>query len=239
MYEPEREDEAPVEGARHGDGIGPDSKIERLQGLMLQVLDGTISRGRSLKYWENLKLNPKHIQMLVMKAAGFTNNYIAAEFEMTAARVSVIVNHPDAQSVLSRLISYQAEELIDVKSRIRAHSAEALDISLDVMRNARDDGLKLKAAFGLLDRGGYGAVQRSEAKIEVSLPIAAANAIGAALRESQEVEDADWEVEEEAVSNPCVSSSAMAGETGGSDQYIGCAEEPPLGGQPIAIMRVA
>lgn len=228
------------------DPFGPEAREERLSALMMEVFQGQVGRGRSLKYWENLRLKPQHIQMIVMKAAGYKNNVIAERFGMTQARVSVILNHPDAVSVLSRLVSFQAENLLDIKARIQAHAGEALDTVLTAMRTAQEPQVKAKIGFSLLDRAGYGAVQKSETVHRLELPQAEAADLTAALRESQEIEDADY-----VVLDPAPKVTSPAGESGDIlddlDPSVGGVPssrvaEPPRGGQQdpsVAVVRVA
>lgn len=223
--------------------FGPEAREERLSELMLEVFNGEVGRGRSLKYWENLTLKPQHIQMIVMKAAGYRNSVIAERFSMTQARVSVILNHPDAMSVLSRLVSFQAENLLDIKARIQAHAGEALDTVLTAMRQAKEPAVKSKIGFALLDRAGYGAVQKSETVHKLEMAKEEASGLIAALSESQNVQDADYEILQES-----------AGRAGGScapddDDELSVGSDdppnavvPPHGDQsapPTSIERVA
>jgi hypothetical protein len=201
------------------------SRHSRLEQLVAAAFSGQLARGRDLKYWENLRLKPQHIQMLVMKGAGYKNNEIARAMDITEARVSVIVNHPDAQSVMALLVSFQAEELLDVKTRIQAHSGEALNVALEQMRNASEPAVRLKAAFGLLDRAGYGAVQRTENKHVVEIPATAARGIAAALKEAQEIEEVEFEIVTEAPD----SGTGEPSETGSSEST---SSEPPSAGYP-------
>ena len=170
------------------------AKHERLTQTMRAVLSGEVARGRDRKYWENLQLKPQHMQMLIMKAAGFTNNYIAEALDYTPARVSVILNHPDAQVALAALVSYQAEELLDVRARIKAHAGEALNVKLDLMRNSKSDAVRNVAAGDILAAAGYGAVNKSvnlNANVQARLEPEEAADLKSALRESMEV-DAEY-----------------------------------------------
>ena len=200
------------------------TRHSRLEQLMAAAFSGQIARGRDLKYWENLRLKPQHIQMLVMKAAGYKNNQIAEQMDMDPGRVSVIVNHPDSQSVLAVLVSFQAEELLDIKTRIQAHSGEALNVALDQMRNASAPAVRLKAAFGLLDRAGYGAVQRTENKHEIVIPEKAASGIAKALKEAQEIEDVDFEIQD--------APDSGNGEPSYMGSSVSTSSEPPSAGYP-------
>lgn len=208
FYEPFQEDHplpgekpsaSPVAGADPADAnthFSDEARMERMQGAMLDVMNGVVARGRYLKYWENLRLKPIHMQMLLMKAAGYTNNKIAETIHYDPSRVSVVVNHPDAQYLLSHLVSYQAERLLDVNARIQAHAGEALDTALMLMRTGKEE-VRERVSFKLLDRAGYGAVQKTEVSHRVEMAVAQADNLSAAVREAMKVEEmveADWEV---------------------------------------------
>lgn len=218
-----------------------EARAARIQTAMMQVLDGSISSGRALKYWENLKLKPVHVQMLLMKAAGSTNRAIAQQLGYDESRVSVIVNHPDAMYLLGVLVSAQAESLLDIKARVKAHAGEALDTVLHVMRHgeAKD---RLKAGFGLLDRAGYGAVQKSESTHRFEMPAAAANNLADAMKESLAIEkiaEAEWELVEKKGAGPLESDSpeGLGGGTGdpGSEESQ---ETEVIEGEPPALSHL-
>lgn len=222
---------APVDPNEH---FSEAARMERMQVAMLDVMNGAVARGRSLKYWENLRLKPVHQQMLLMKAAGYTNKAIAEHMQYDPARVSVIVNHPDAMYLLSHLISYQAEKLLDVNARIQAHAGEALDTALILMRTGKEE-VRERVAFKLLDRAGYGAVQKSETVHKVEMPVAQAEGIATAMREAMDVdrmEEADWEE----VESPVV---VQVGEPGNSPSESEGVSVPPTSGQLVPTRRSA
>ena len=216
------------------DPFSEGARVERLNALMVSTLDGKLGRGRSLRYWENLKLKPVHLQMLMAKAAGYNNRAIARQFDYDEARVSVIVNHPDAQSVLAHLVSYQAENLLDIKARIQAHAGEALDTVLTAMRTAPEQTQRAAIGFKLLDRAGYSAVQKSETVHRFEMPAAEASALTAALHESQEVQGVEWKE----VSKVGAQVGGV-GDSDGSRASVGAEQpdvmEPPHSGQPEAL----
>lgn len=167
-----------------------------LQTFLTKTMAGELTKARPLKYWENLRLKPRHLQMILMSASGYKNQEIAAQMHMTEARVSVILNHPDARMLLSQLVSYSAENLLDIRTRISAHAGEALDTVLHVMRNTRDDRVRSNTGFELLKMAGYGAAQKVEVQHGGAVELRGKDTtrLLAALEESAEVQDADYEV---------------------------------------------
>lgn len=174
-------------------GLWESERHQHLSEFLAKVMAGEVARGRPLKYWENLKLRPRHLQILLMKAAGYPNNAIAEQMGMDKARVSVIVRHPDAQTILSYLVSYAAEDMLDVKTRIKAHAGEMLDHVLTTVRNSRDEKVVQKGAFKLLEMAGYGAVQKVEAKHTFEIPKAESVRIADTLDELKGLQNIDME----------------------------------------------
>lgn len=213
-----------------------EARMDRMQLALLEVIDGSVARGRPRKYWENLKLKPQHLQMLLMKAAGHSGRKIAEVTGYTEARVSVIVNHPDAGWFLSHLISYQAERLMDIQARYQAHAGEALDHVLLAMRETQKPEVKAKIGFGILDRAGYGAVKKAEVTNKFEMPAAQADKLTATMREIahlDNVEDADWESIEEAGSGPLEQAAALRQDAELSDGAApsgGAGIVPPIAG---------
>lgn len=251
FYEPFQEDQplpgekpsSPAAAADPADvnkHFSDEARMERMQMAMLDVMSGSVARGRYLKYWENLRLKPIHMQMLLMKAAGYTNASIAETVHYDPSRVSVVVNHPDAQYLLSHLVSYQAERLLDVNARIQAHAGEALDTALMLMRTGKEE-VRERVSFKLLDRAGYGAIQKSETVHKVEMPVAQAENLSVAVREAMQVEqmvEADWEVMEHPPEEGQDDEGGASPEDSGTDASQG-AGEPPTSGHLVPIRRIA
>lgn len=157
-----------------------------LQGLITRAMTGTLPRIRTLKEWEPDKLNARHVQMVMMRASGLKNNLIAELLDVGEANVSVVLGHPDAQFLLTKVLSYAAESVTDIPTRLKAHAGEALDTALHWMRHG-SDRVASKNAFELLKMAGYGAEQKSTVTHNVTLPAAQANQLTEALAESRDI----------------------------------------------------
>lgn len=162
---------------------------EEIEVLIAKASTGRLPRSRALKPWEPNKLNARHVQMVMMKAAGLRHGVIAEILGVTEANVSVAVNHPDAQTILNRVLSYAAEQATDINARIKAHAPEMLDILIETTRSSRRTApaLASKNAFELLKMGGYGAVERKEIAHKVEVPAAQASLLAQAIDESRDI----------------------------------------------------
>lgn len=171
-----------------------EARRQSLQHVLAAAMTGELVKNRPLKYWENLRLKPVHMQMVMMKAAGYRNNEIAEQMNYDSSRVSVVLNHPDSQTLLSILISHAAEDVLDINARIKAHAGEALDTALYVMRTTTKDETRLNASFGLLKMAGYGAVEQKKVTHELKLDRKDSQHLAEVAREAREliIEQVDY-----------------------------------------------
>ena len=165
-----------------------DQRVE-LEDLIGQATTGTMELSRDLKSWEPNKLNARHIQMIMMKASGLRQGLIAEILGVGEANVSTVVNHPYAQTILNRVLSYAAEQATDIQARIKAHAPEMLDILVDATRASRKKKPELasKNAFELLKMAGYGAVEKKEVVNKIEIPERQVGLLTQAIEESKDV----------------------------------------------------
>jgi predicted XRE-type DNA-binding protein len=157
-----------------------------LQGLFHRAMQGTLPRIRTLKEWEPDKLNARHIQMIMMRAGGMPQNAIAEILDVTEGNVSVVLNHPDSQFLLTKVLSYAAESVTDIPARVKAHAGEALDVALHWMRHG-SDRVASGNAFKILAMAGYGEEQKTTIRHEVTMPKEQASLLTQALSESRDI----------------------------------------------------
>lgn len=168
--------------------------MTRIQEMIEKALAGQLPRDRDPHYWEPDKLSAPHIAMVLDRAAGYSIREIAERHEYTESRVSIILSTPDAQTILSTIMAVASERIIDVSERLKYLAPEALNVKVDIMRNATSMTLRDKAATDILDRAGYGARTKIDATVSHSLvmPAQAATGLAAALSEANRVGDLDY-----------------------------------------------
>lgn len=130
-------------------GAAPVSpKVERLIDLALR---GALPRNRTLHAWEPDKLNARHVGCVLLKAAGYRQNRISELMGYTATTISVVLNHPDARTILAAVLAEGAKQAIDYSSTLQAHVPAMMQVVLDVAETPDlKPETKLKAAFGWL-----------------------------------------------------------------------------------------
>lgn len=181
--------------------------IERLFDMARR---GQIPRDRPLKEWEPATLNERHLLMISARAGGMYQTDIAKAFGVTDGHVSVVMNHPDAVYILTRLQAMRAEDPTGIETRLRRLAEPAVDILEKALNPATEpDELKdalrrTPIAFRALDINGYGAkhreVQRHEHTHRHQLEASPAQMgeLARALRESREIEEVETVVLDEA-----------------------------------------
>lgn len=204
---------------------------EDIEQLMQKALAGDIPRSRDLKPWEPDKLNPRHLQILLLKVSGMKQRTIAALLELDESNVSIVCNHPDSEYIMARMLSFAAENAIDVQAKMKLAAPAIADRLIDVALHSKKEELAAKVGFGLLDRAGYGAVHKAETKNEhkVVLEKKQAGLLADAIRESRQIEDADYTV---------VTPGSPRSE-GGSPNRSGAEDTsaPPTGGSQASTTR--
>lgn len=162
-----------------------ESKNVELKRLMGRALNGEFSRGAELKYWENARLKPIHLQMVLMHASGASQSEIAEAFGYTQSRVSQVLNHPDARGLAAGLIALASDQVLDVIGRAKAVSGEMLEIAIGIARTTPDDKTRLKSAFQIMELAGYSSVKKVEqsgtVKHQHEIPASTAGRLAQAL----------------------------------------------------------
>lgn len=169
-------------------------KHRAIDDLMSEVMAGRAPRGRELLPWEPDRIDERHLQIIMLRSCGMDQGRIAQITGFTEPWVSIILNHPDAQYVLARMVSYSADNVLDMQTRIQAVAHEAFDTVVDVMRTSRDEKLRSRNAFEILAMAGYGPTQRISATVEhsVAAPNEKIDALTRAIEESKQVAVIDY-----------------------------------------------
>lgn len=147
---------------------------------------------------------PIHRMVVALAVAGYTGNEIAAELKKTPAWVSKILGDPRAELDKAGALSKMADGITNVAKRIEGYQNEALTAAVDVLRETMKPDIQLRAAFGILDRGGNSPVQKSVAVVATvpATPELLANIETTIAQRSQrerkfDVREADYEFVED------------------------------------------
>lgn len=211
-------------------------KSPQIEELLEKAKAGTLERSRPLKDWEPEKLSETALQIVLLRASGMRQRKIV-EFmnetqgtSLSDSSVSQICNHPDAQTLLTKLISYAADQVVDIQARIQAYAGEGVDEAVRIMRVTNDQRLAAKIAFEFLDRAGYNTVQKSESKVTVVAPAKGLENLATALRETQvEVEGSYVVLPSQIIEGEGSGNSLVGSESAASGQL---ADVPPVSASP-------
>lgn len=126
------------------------------------------------KSYQPEKWTSLHRYIVLLEVAGKKPGEIAEIVDLSASRVSVILNDYRAELDRIEIGSALADRLTDVHSRLQLYAQEALDVIVDEMREITNKAdIRVKTAFGILDRAGFTPVQKQiVAKAEIPSEIA-------------------------------------------------------------------
>lgn len=171
------------------------ASVGRIQDVIKKALLAELPRDRELKYYEPRKLQPAHINMVLDRASGLTALEIAEKAGYkSVGRVLQILAHPDAQTLLSTVLSAAADRVVDVNERLVHLAPEALNVRVELMRNSKSEMIREKVSSDILDRAGYTPKRKVEVtdSRNLTLPSAAAQRLAAAMEEACRVETVDY-----------------------------------------------
>lgn len=187
-----------------------------LEELFAEARRGALPRSRPLRSWEPQTLDDTHLQMIFLKATGVPQGEIARQFDYTESRVSIILNHPDAWTILDRLASMGGSSTGDlIEQRLRRLSepaVSAIELALDARTLPVPAILaRAKLGFEVLSRNGYGRVVEHKHNHQVTVGGAAARLLAEAMRESREIPEASYVMIPEVVPTESLTDALPAG----------------------------
>lgn len=147
------------------------------------------------KYYQPVNWGPQHRMAVRLQVMGFKNKEIAQSLSLTESRVSIILNDDRAIAEREKAMDDIASNMLDLNKKLKVHAVEALEEVVDEMRHSKDERIRQRASFGILDRAGYTPVQKHQ-KIEPELPADMASRMEQAMAHEGAI-DADYEVVDE------------------------------------------
>lgn len=211
-----------------------EGRREELNELFQRVMRGSVPRNRALKPNEPDRLDERHLQVILLRSAGMDQGRIAQLTGFTQPWISIILNHPDAEFVLAKLVSYASDNMLDMNKRIAATAHEAFNVVVEVMRTSADDKVRSHNAFEILKMAGYGAVQKVQHTGSITgLTDEGAKELAQAIREFKDIEPLEYAEFVDAHVVPALSAGGdapTANPVDGTGTVAGDAGEPPISG---------
>jgi len=114
-------------------------------------------------------IRPYHREIARRLVLGQKQSDICRDLGMSVSRMSIIINSPLFKLELKRLETMRDNGVGEVTQQLKELSPVALETVERIMYGAKSDRLKLDAAETILDRAGYGSINKSLIKSEVSV----------------------------------------------------------------------
>lgn len=131
--------------------------------------------------------SPRHALVCRLIGAGLTNKEVALATGFSEVRVSELKNDPRAKRFILEASKRVADNILDLNSKLKHHAYEALEEIVDQLRESRDEKVRQKAAFGILDRAGYTPLQRHQITEAPKIPSELADTVREAHMEMKEI----------------------------------------------------
>lgn len=183
-------------------GISNLANNPELQRVIRGAMDGTLPLDKPLEVNQPQKLSPRAIQTVLLGIGRYyTKREIADISGMNYVYVTKLMKHPYAQRILSIAEAAGVAEMSAIDRRLKKKSPKMLKIVENIAENERvDPPVRLRAAFGWLDRAGHNETKKSETKTQVSGSVLVTHErsrlIADAIKEAKDVKEADFTIEE-------------------------------------------
>lgn len=174
-----------------------ESNLNRLQEIITKVLEGTLPRERELKSWEPQKLSSPVVSAILDHLQGMSVRDAAEKAGLHYAYLLTMLKHPDAIFLRSTVLGLVAEKLTDPLERVKMMTGEALSIKAELMRTAKSEQVRDKAATDILALAGYGGKNtnvniNSNNKNTLVMPREVGIALAAAMAMSKSEDHSDY-----------------------------------------------
>jgi len=116
-------------------------------------------------------IRPRHREIARRLVAGQTQAEICWAIGMTEARMSIIVNSPLFKIILKELEEDRDSNAVDIAKDLREMSPVALDVVERTMYKGKSERLRFKAAESILDRAGYGPVNKTTLDVKGAIDV--------------------------------------------------------------------
>lgn len=109
------------------------------------------------------ELKSQHREVARLMFEGYKYAEIASQMNMSIESIRQIARDPLCKSAVAKLQDSADHNIVDVRRRLAEMNLHALDVIEGILRDGTAPApTQLKAAESVLDRNGYGAVQRTE-----------------------------------------------------------------------------
>lgn len=128
---------------------------QAVKDLIKRCMDGTEPPERPLHSNEARQFSTQHVNICMLKVAGFRTGEIASACGYTPTMVSVTIHHPYGRKIIHALMTARGTRVLDIRSRLDEYAGEVLDHMYGLAVASQDLKEVSNVTFGLLDRAGY------------------------------------------------------------------------------------
>lgn len=109
------------------------------------------------------KFFPHHVNIAVLRAAGFQSSEIAKIVGMSPLLVQHTVKHPYSIKLIAAIVPQNTARVIDIRTRLDKYGGVLLDELFQMALESDDMGEVREVTWGMLDRAGYGVKKEATA----------------------------------------------------------------------------
>ena len=148
------------------DEIRESARSEGFKALIGRLMDGSEPLSRPLTNHEPKKFNPAHVQIVMLRVAGWRPHEIADLTGYDRFYVCVVLRHPYAKRLIQELLPSSVTAALDMQETLESYSKSIVHRLGNIALTTQDEQVAARVGFGILDRAGYTPVRQVVAQHE-------------------------------------------------------------------------
>ena len=128
-----------------------------------QIPNKVVSPTRQAQFLQVVR--PRHLEIARRLTVGQRPIDIHRALGITQQRLSTIVASPSFKAVLAKMLEKRDAAIVDIQNQIGELAPDAVDELTRIMYQSNSEERRMKVARDLLDRAGYGAINKQAVDI--------------------------------------------------------------------------
>lgn len=162
----------PVGALLNGDDdIAGEDLPEDVKALIKRCMDGTEPKELAVRVQDPKTLSPRHINMCLLRAAGFKAGEIAGVMGLGLPAVANVLRCEYGKKVIRAVMYARGVRVLDIRTKLDEYASDILDQMYDLTVQSQDLETVSRVGFGLLDRAGYAAAGKGSSAVNVNVNV--------------------------------------------------------------------
>src|SRR3990167_7518408 len=113
-------------------------------------------------YSSKIELKPWHSEVARLLSIGYSIPQVAVQTGISVHELTSLVKMPEFKELAGQVLQEIKDSTCELRLRLELASQQALDTIIDLMHTGRSEMVRRMCSLDIIDRAGYGTVQKHE-----------------------------------------------------------------------------